>query len=68
MAGSGRGERGRSEEDLRSGIVDVPGEVHSTRRSLDALFAEFRLTEYERRELVYFLAAYRYRRTLEILL
>lgn len=68
MAGGGRGDGGGSEGDLRSGASLLPGEVHHPGRHFDDFFSEFRLTEYERRELVYFLAAYRYRKTIETLL
>lgn len=38
------------------------------RRTFDEFFSEYTLTDYERRELVFFLAAYRYRKTIETLL
>lgn len=68
MAGSGRGDRIGGQGDLREGASELPSEVCSARRSFDAFLADFTITEHERRELVYFLAAWRYRRTLETLL
>lgn len=68
MAGSGREGRDGSPPDLRAGDADVPCPICADRRTFDDLFAEFRITESERRDLVHFLAAYRYRRTIETLL
>lgn len=68
MAGSRSGDRGRSEGDLRSGTSELSSAENPARRSFDAFLSEYTISDYERRELVHFLAAYRYRRTLELLL
>ena len=59
VGSGGAGDRG-------GGDADVPDQ--GTRRSFDEFFSEFNLTDFERRELIFFLAAYRYRRTIELLL
>jgi len=68
MAGTGREGRGGSPADLRGRDADVPAPRDLIARQFGPLFAEHNITEWERRELVYFLAAFRYRKTLESLL
>lgn len=68
MARGGSRNRRGSEANLRPGTPDVQGEVSQARRSFDSFLADFTITDYERRELVFFLAAYRYRKTIETLL
>lgn len=68
MARSRRRERGSGEGDLRAGAAVIPSTVGDTRRSFDEWCGQFTLTDAERRELVYFLAAFRYRRTIETLM
>lgn len=68
MAGSRSGDGSGSAPDLREGTPDVPCPECAARKSFDDFLADFTITTDERRDLVHFLAAYRYRKTVEALL
>lgn len=50
---------------MREGNADIPSEVDHRRPQFGGIFTELNITAEEHRELVFFLAAYRYRKTIE---